>query len=127
MFRREGATRFVRESGVDSIAVAFGTVHGLYKGEPILDLERLRAIHALVDVPLVMHGGSGLSETQFKDSIAAGISKINLFTELSMTAATRAIDHGLAKDRKVHFAELLLVGQKSVETMAARYMHMFSE
>ena len=44
-----------------------------------------------------------------------------------MTAATRAIDHGLAKDRKVHFAELLLVGQKSVETMAARYMHMFSE
>ena len=74
-----------------------------------------------------MHGGSGLSETQFKDSIAAGISKINLFTELSMTAATRAIDHGLAKDRKVHFAELLLVGQKSVETMAARYMHMFSE
>ena len=123
----EDAARFVRESGVDSIAVAFGTVYGLYKGEPILDLERLRAIHALVDVPLVMHGGSGLSETQFKDSIAAGISKINLFTELSMTAATRAIDHGLAKDRKVHFAELLLVGQKSVETMAARYMHMFSE
>jgi fructose-bisphosphate aldolase class II len=121
------AVRFVAETGVDSIAVAFGTVHGLYKGEPKLDLERLRAIYDKVDVPLVMHGGSGLSDAQFKDSIAAGISKINLFTEISMTAANKAIDHGLAKDRKVHFADLLLVGQKSVEAMAKRYMQIFAE
>lgn len=123
----DDALRFVEETGVDSIAVAFGTVHGLYKGEPKLDLERLRAIYSKVDVPLVMHGGSGLSDSQFKDSIAAGISKINLFTEISMTAANKAIDHGLSKDRKVHFADLLLVGQKSVEAMAKRYMQIFSE
>jgi fructose-bisphosphate aldolase class II len=92
-----------------------------------LDLERLRAIYDKVDVPLVMHGGSGLSDAQFKDSIAAGISKINLFTEISMIAANKAIDHGLAKDRKVHFADLLLVGQKSVEAMAKRYMQIFAE
>ena len=123
----DDAVRFVEETGVDSIAVAFGTVHGLYKGEPKLDLERLRAIYGKVDVPLVMHGGSGLSEAQFRESIAAGISKINLFTEISMTAASKAIDHGLAKDRKVHFAELLLVGQKSVEAMAKHYMQIFSQ
>lgn len=122
----DDAERFVRETGVDSIAVAFGTVHGLFKGEPKLDLERLRAIFRRVDVPLVMHGGSGLSDAQFKDSIAAGISKVNLFTELSMTAATKAIDYGLERNRKVHFAELLAVGQKSVETMTKRYMQIFS-
>lgn len=123
----EDAERFVRESGVDSVAVAFGTVHGLYKGAPKLDLERLREISKRVSVPLVMHGGSGLSEAQFRDSIAAGISKINLFTEMSMTAAGQAIDYGLEKNRKVHFAELLIVGQKSVEAMTKHYVQLFSE
>lgn len=84
--RVEDAVRFVTETGIDALAVAFGTVHGDYKGEPHLDLARLQAINDAVDVPLVMHGGSGLSDQDFKDAIAHGISKVNFFTALARSA-----------------------------------------
>ncbi len=73
---------FVRETGVDMLAIAFGTAHGFYKGEPRLDLELVSEICRRVDIPLVMHGGTGLSDQQFRDAIAAGISKINFATAI---------------------------------------------
>lgn len=123
----EDAQRFVEETGVDCLAVAFGTVHGIFKGTPQLDIPRLQSIRERVGVPLVMHGGSGLSDEQFVSAIKGGITKINLFTEISMTAAAQAIEHGLKKDKKLHFAELLLVGQKTTEAMASKYLKLFSE
>ena len=56
----EQAVDFVERTGVDALAISFGNAHGLYRGEPNLDLDRVRAIHAMVDVPLVMHGASGV-------------------------------------------------------------------
>ncbi len=73
---------FVRETGVDMLAVAFGTAHGFYKGEPHLDLDLLAEICRRVDIPLVMHGGTGLSNEQFRATIAAGITKINFATSI---------------------------------------------
>lgn len=83
------AARFVEETGVDFLAVAIGSAHGLYEGEPQLDLELLEEIEEAVDVPLVLHGGSGLKDQQFRDAIERGICKVNIFTDLSVTARDR--------------------------------------
>jgi fructose-bisphosphate aldolase class II len=89
----EDAERFVAETGVDILAIAIGSAHGQYKGEPKLDYELLAEIHKRVEVPLVMHGGSGLSDEQFQTAIKFGISKVNIFTDLAMsaTAAVKAV------------------------------------
>ncbi len=87
---------FVRETGVDMLAIAFGNAHGLYKGEPCLDLELVAEINRRVDVPLVMHGGTGLSDEQFRGAIAAGISKIN-FASGIINAASENIRAAAAK------------------------------
>jgi ketose-bisphosphate aldolase len=83
----ESVEHFVEATGVDFLAIAFGNAHGLYKGEPRLDLELVAEIRRRVDVPLVMHGGTGLSDEQFRLAIAAGISKINFATSIMNTAA----------------------------------------
>lgn len=92
------AQRFVRETGVDALAIAFGTVHGVYKGIPELKLELLDEIRRRVDIPIVMHGGSGLSDEDFQNAVAHGVSKINFCTGLFLSAteaARKAIEeHG---------------------------------
>ena len=89
---------YVQETGVDVLAVAFGTAHGVYRGEPHLDLDLLRDLRACTDIPLAMHGGSGLSAEQFRGAIAAGVSKINVFTELGLTTGRRLCEHAGAED-----------------------------
>ena len=86
------ALRFVQETGVDALAVAIGTAHGAYKSTPKLDFDRLREIAELVDTPLVLHGGSGLSDEDFRRSVANGIAKINIFTDINQAAAKTAHD-----------------------------------
>ncbi len=89
--------RFVTETGVDVLAVSVGTAHGLYDGEPKLALELLADIRQRVDIPLVLHGGSGLSDAQFRASIVGGISKINIFTNLAIEATQRMIQEASAE------------------------------
>lgn len=76
------AKEFVERTGVSSLAVAIGTAHGVYKGEPKLDLDRLAEIRKVVSIPLVLHGASGLSEEAVVESIKRGICKVNFATEL---------------------------------------------
>ena len=76
------AKEFVERTGVTSLAVAIGTAHGLYKGEPKLDQERLSEIRAVVKVPLVLHGASGVPDEAVRESIRRGICKVNYATEL---------------------------------------------
>ncbi|MBP1916926.1 tagatose-bisphosphate aldolase subunit GatY [Lederbergia galactosidilytica] len=76
------AKEFVERTGIDTLAVAIGTAHGLYQGEPKLDLERLREIHEAVDIPLVLHGASGIPDTLVHETIRLGICKVNVATEL---------------------------------------------
>ena len=92
------AIDFVNATGVDALAVAIGSAHGVYKSKPRLDIQRLREISAAVDTPLVLHGGSGLSDDDFRNVIADGISKINIFTDLCLAgnqAMAAGIDQGL--------------------------------
>ena len=87
------AADFIAATGVDALAVAIGTAHGAYKSKPRLDLDRLRAIRARVDSPLVLHGGSGLSDDDFRNTVRDGIAKINIFTDLCQ-AGVRAMAAG---------------------------------
>ena len=80
---------FVKETGVDFLAIAFGNAHGVYKGEPDLDLKLVADIRKNVEVPLVMHGGTGISDNQFQEAIKAGISKVNYFTNISISAVEK--------------------------------------
>lgn len=80
---KEEARRFVEETQVDALAVAVGTSHGVYKGTPRLEFELLKEIAAMVDVPLVLHGGSGTGDENLRKCISCGIQKINLFTDMA--------------------------------------------
>jgi len=78
------AVDFVQRTGIDSLAVAIGTAHGLYKHEPKLDFERLAEINRVVSVPLVLHGASGLSDSDIQRAISLGVCKVNVATELKI-------------------------------------------
>lgn len=79
------AERFVKATGIDALAVAVGTVHGFYKSEPKLDFDRIQKIHDLIpDMPLVLHGGTGVPDDDFRKGIQRGIRKINVGTELKV-------------------------------------------
>ena len=92
------AQNFLAATGVDALAIAIGTAHGAYKAKPRLDIERLKEIRAAVDTPLVLHGGSGLSDDDFKNTIREGIAKVNIFTDLCLAgeaAMRRAVSENL--------------------------------
>ena len=89
----EEAKDFVDKTGVDALAIAVGTAHGAYKLPPKLDFERIRKIAATVDTPLVLHGGSGLTDEDFRKAIEAGISKVNIFTDINVSAVEAALSH----------------------------------
>lgn len=78
---------YISQTGVDALAVAIGTAHGAYKTKPRLDLNRLREIRSRVATPLVLHGGSGLSDDDFRNSVKNGIAKVNIFTDLCLAGA----------------------------------------
>ncbi len=83
----EDASTYVTQSGVDFLAVSIGTVHGRMQGTPNLDFERLQQINQALKIPLVIHGGTGLSDNQFQQLITNGVAKINYYTALSDAAA----------------------------------------
>lgn len=87
------AAAFLERTGADFLAVSIGTVHGVYKAEPHLDIPRLKQIRAAVDAPLVLHGGSGLSDADFQNTIAGGIAKINVFTDVILAAKRALAEH----------------------------------
>lgn len=86
----EQAKIFVAETGVDALAVAVGNAHGAYKFPPKLDLARIEALAAAVPVPLVLHGGSGIGDEDFRAAIRNGIAKVNIFTDLNTAGAAAA-------------------------------------
>lgn len=94
------AKEFAERTGIDSLAVAIGTAHGFYAGTPVLDKERLSEIRKVVDIPLVLHGASGLTDEDVMDCVQRGICKVNFATELRK-AYTDAVKKLLADDPKV--------------------------
>ena len=88
----EDAVEFARLTGVDALAVSIGTVHGVYKKAPKMDFERLAKIRSMIEIPLVMHGGSGLSVEDFHAAVSNGMNKINAFTNLSIAVADKIVE-----------------------------------
>lgn len=115
------AAKFVALTEVDSLAVAVGTAHGEYKGEPKLNFEILAEIAQSVPVPLVLHGGSGTGEASLQRTIQMGISKINLCTDL-MKAASKEVKQVIDSQP---YAELGLVAEQAIYNCLSNYLQMF--
>lgn len=111
MTEPEEAADFVAQTGVDCLAVSIGTVHGRMRGTPALDLERLSRIRDAAGVPLVIHGGTGLSDEQYRRLVAAGMTKLNYYTALA-DAASRSI-RTMAESRPDAGYTTLLSGVRS--------------
>lgn len=119
------AVQFAQETGVDALAVAIGTVHGVYKGEPVLDYKRLSEIRNSIDIPLVMHGGSGLSPEDFRKAINCGINKINFFTGLSLGAADAVIKLIEERRTKLRFGDIVKVGIERASEIVGEHIDIF--
>ena len=118
------ARELVEASGVDALAVSIGTVHGLYKGEPKIDVGTLKAIRRLVSVPLVLHGGSGTPEDVLRECIQNGICKINVNTEISTFVVDR-FRAMLAPGKDFHYSKLSLEAVGLVTRVARKYIGIF--
>lgn len=94
------AVEFVKRTGITSLAVAIGTAHGVYKGEPKLDLDRLSEIHEVVDIPLVLHGTSGVPDETVTECVNRGICKVNYATDLRI-AFTKGVSEVFSENPDV--------------------------
>lgn len=120
----EQASDYVQQTGVDFLAVSIGTVHGRMQGEPKLDIERLKEINQAVDIPLVLHGGTGLSDDQYRQLIENGISKINYYTALADAAGLR-INQNTSAAASGYTALLHKVSQE-IQAEAERCMNLWN-
>lgn len=119
------AVAFCRETGIDALAPSFGTAHGIYKAKPVLDLDRVKVISEKTGLPLVMHGGSGVSPEDYRTGIANGLRKINYYSYMSK-AGTQAVKELLAKEDVTFFHDLALAAQKAMEADAGKAMRVFA-
>lgn len=119
------AVRFCSETKIDALAPSFGTAHGIYKSKPVLDLERVREISLKTGLPLVMHGGSGVSPEDYRKGISYGLRKINYYSYMSK-AGTQAVVEKLKAEDVVFFHDLALAAQKAMEADAERAMRVFA-
>ena len=124
----EQAKEFVDATGIDALAVAIGNTHGKYKGEPKLDFQRLQQIDQSVSVPLVLHGGSGISAQDFRKTIELGICKINFFTGMSQ-AAIQSIEQDVRsaglEQRYNYYLIMMEKMQRAISDTVAEQMSIF--
>lgn len=111
------AIDFIEKTGIDSLAIAIGTAHGLYKSEPKLDFDRLSEIRSMVDIPLVLHGASGVPEKDVRECIKRGICKVNVATELKIAFSDALkqylIEHSDANDPR-HYMKPAKAAMKDI-------------
>jgi fructose-bisphosphate aldolase class II/tagatose 1,6-diphosphate aldolase GatY/KbaY len=120
------AEEFVRQTGIDFLAPAFGTAHGVYRGEVRLDLQRLESISRRVGLPLVMHGASGVPEEMLRQAIARGISKVNFSTELKQAFARHLRDYLTEHPGEIDPRRIFLSAREAVKQVAKRKIQMVS-
>ena len=119
------AVAFCKETGINALAPSFGTAHGIYKSKPVLDLERVKTISQKTGLPLVMHGGSGVSPEDYRTGIANGLRKINYYSYMSK-AGTQAVKELLAREEVTFFHDLALAAQRAMEADAEKAMRVFA-
>lgn len=120
------AKEFVQKSGVNALAVAIGNSHGKYKGNPLLDFDLLRKINSALNIPLVLHGGSGISNLGFQNAIENGISKINFYTGMSESAMEEIKNNLNRYDSKYNnYPELMFSVKKAVQSRVEKQINIF--
>ena len=112
----EEAVSFARDTQIDSLAIAIGTAHGVYKAAPQLDFDRLSAIHqAIPDVPLVLHGSSGVPADDLREAIRRGIAKINIDTDLRQAFLAAVLQQMAAEPDSVDTRAILGAGRDAIQ------------
>ena len=119
------AKTFCAETEIDALAPSFGTAHGIYKSKPVLDLERVKAIAEKTGLPLVMHGGSGVSDEDYRIAIKNGIRKVNYYSYMSK-AGVNAVKEMLDDHEVTFFHDLALAAQTAMEKDVEKAMRVFS-
>lgn len=117
------AKQFVEATQVDALAISIGTVHGLYKAQPRIRFDILETISKLLEIPLVLHGGSGVPEKDILRCITTGIAKININTEISIYAVDKTTE--LLACKQPHFSELSLHQVGYVKDIVKKYISFF--
>lgn len=117
------AKDFVEKTKVDALAIAVGNAHGAYKLPPKLDFARIDAIRRTVDVPLVLHGGSGLTDDDFRKGIENGISKVNIFTDINVAAVKAAFETFTSVDKGI--TDLIPAEVEAIKQEVLRKMELF--
>lgn len=118
------ASEYVKATKADALAIAVGTAHGAYNFPPKLDFERIKAIAAVTPVPLVLHGGSGLSDDDFRNAVKCGISKINIFTDINIAMA-RGMQTALSSGKK-EATDIIPYEIDAVRAETAKKMKLFA-
>ena len=119
----EMAKDFVERTGIDALAIAVGNAHGAYKLPPKLDFERIRTIAKTVSVPLVLHGGSGLTDADFRRAIQDGISKVNIFTDINVVAVEAEFRKFNSMDKGI--IDLIPAAVEAVKQETTKKMELF--
>jgi fructose-bisphosphate aldolase class II len=119
------AVAFLRETGIDSFAPAIGTAHGMYKGEPKINFERVSQIVAAEPAPLVLHGGTGLHDAVIQELISRGAVKVNISTQLKITFADSFREYLAEHPTEYDPLKLLGAVRKNIRAVAAGYMRVF--
>lgn len=121
----EDCLRFCQATNIDCLAPALGSVHGPYHGKPVLAFDRMEEISKQVDLPLVLHGGSGIFDEQIKKAITCGICKININTELQQVWA-KSVREGLLLDSNVYDPrKIIKLGEISLKEMINEKINLF--
>jgi fructose-bisphosphate aldolase class II len=119
------AVAFIRQTGIDSFAPAIGTAHGLYKGTPKINFQRVSEIVAAEPVPLVVHGGTGLSEETFRELIRRGAPKVNISTQLKITYADSFRNYLAEKPTEYDPLKLIGAVKKNLVAQVASFLRIF--
>lgn len=125
----ELASVFVKETGIDALACSFGTTHGIYLTEPRLDLDVVRNVRKLADqIPVVMHGGSGVGREDYRKAIAAGVRKINYFTYMDKAGGNAAEDYlrSLKAGEPVFFSSISMAARAVMKENVKAAMKQFA-
>ena len=123
------ARQFVVDTGIDALACSFGTTHGIYLTQPKLDFDVVRKVRkATANIPVVMHGGSGVSEAGFKAAIEAGVRKINYFTYMDKSGGNAAATYikRIKKNEPIFFSAVIAVAQETMKENVKKAMKTFA-
>lgn len=124
----DDAYSFIKETGIDALACSFGTAHGIYIKEPKIDFDLLDKVREKIDIPIVMHGGSGVSKKDYKRVMEKGVRKVNYFTYMSKAGGEYVVDrvNNLQNNRVIYYHEIVSWGIDAMKANIKQALKVFS-